>query len=1600
MNKKGAALLLAAAMTFSSIMPGQKAMAAGETFVKDSQLSETAAEAPAKDDVIPDANQYEYQKQELAAFCHFGPNTFNEIEWGEHYGDRTPDDIFKLETNFDAEKLVSALKEAGFKKLIVTAKHHDGFCIWNSEYTDYDVQSTSYADYNYDNMGGDVLAEISAACTKLNMDMGLYLSPWDIHDESYGYYDEAHNPTDKEHDFKDYNEYYNNQLIEILSNPKYGNDGRFKEVWMDGAKGSGANAQEYDFDKWISTIQKYEGKQAGYPADCMLFGAGPYTTVRWIGNENGYANEENWAKSKVDWTNNTMDSNQTGVQDTFIGYEDGNQWTVPEVDARITSGWFWGNDKKSPKSITDLGNMYFNSVGHNATLLLNIPPNNQGSVDQAILKRVAEFGDNIAETFHLNLARDAVASASEVRGKSVSYKPGNVLDGKDNTYWTVNHGTTTGILQLDLKGQKTFDVVSLEEAVQFGQRIKRFKVEYSLNGGEWKTFEQGTTIGAKRLCRKAPVKADKLRITVTTTSAEPMLSEVGIFKASNGFEKAKSAPTGMDVIGIKEPAFQFSNGWNPETGDQFLNGANSWAGAGKHVDVKFSGTKIYLVGSKDPGATAAVTIDGKPAGNIDTNVASRTPGQILFVSEDLDDSEHTLKLKITNKAVGVEGAYVINNGGKGMIGIEQASYTMNEEDALNVKLVRVGGSTGEVTVNFAPNPGSAIQDDYNTELNQNITFKEGEKVKEARVETKRNTLPTGNRYFTVALSTMDEGLILGFNDVARVTIMDAEGITVEKLNELLTECRNLNEVNYQTESWKNLAAAMQNAEQRLEAGDMSDALLKSTYEALATAKAGLVVREHYAENDRFAFPETANATVTLEAELLEQYNNTEGDNGWPLQIGQKDWASNHKFLNCLNSNDQAKLYYTAPRTGTYSAVVTYRSGDPLNAIVWEEANNNITAGNVTAGAADEAGATHTANFEFVVAKPGDGVLVFKGGERKAPQIDKIEITASKLDKLVFQVTKTAGANGAIVGPETVNEGENAAFTIQPNEGYEVQDVKVNGKSVGAVAAYTVENASADIKIEASFVKRAFKYTSENPFVFPAAAGKTEVLEAEYATLHNSGGENEQWKLNVSQADWASNHKFVDSLNKGDEITIPYQADVAGTYTVQVTFRSGSDTNYLDWSEENGKITAGTTQAGCNDSNSTQTKTFEMVVNTAGAGILKFAPKTANSPQLDKFDITLKETADSQDANQAAAVDSKIDAIGEVTLESESKITEARTAYNTLTDAQKALVTKLPVLEAAEAKLTELKQNTADKAAAEKVDEKIDALGEITLESDAAVTAARASYENLTEKQKTLVTKLSALEAAEAKLKELQDAADQEAKDQAAANGVIAMIDQIGEVTLESESKITDARTAYNALTDVQKALVGDKLAVLEMAESQLAELQDAAAQAEKDQAAAKAVVEKINAIGEVTLESESKITDARMAYDALTDAQKALVENLNVLTTAEAKLAELKKPAPTEKPVPTEKPAPTQKPVPSEKPVPTAKPAPSEKPTTTATPVPSAQPVAPAAPAASAAPTAKPANGAQTGDSSNLSLWSLMGVLSLGGAGIVLVQKKKKNRAE
>lgn len=1260
-------LILGVTTVFGSIGTTTVTVSAASGEVTDADCADNNTDAPAADEVVPDANQYKYQKDELAAFCHFGPNTFNEVEWGENYGDRSPADIFTLTNDFDADTLVSTLKNAGFKKIIVTAKHHDGFCIWNSAYTDYCVKNT-----NYKSGQGDVLAEISAACTKYELDMGLYLSPWDIHEPSYGYYDANGNPTTKENDAKDYNDYYNNQLTEILSNDKYGNNGHFVEVWMDGAKGSGANAQEYDFTRWFNTIQKYEGKAAKYDADCMLFGAGAYTTVRWIGNEDGVAHENTWSKSNVNVNANTIDSN--GSTPYTKGYENGNKWTVPECDGRITSGWFWGTNKCTPKTISQLATMYFDSVGHNATMLLNVPPNNQGTVDQAILDRVTEFGNNIEETFRTNLAKatGTTITASNVRGNDIDFKPGNVVDGDDATYWTTDDGTKSGSLTIKWNTAKKFDVVSIEEAIQKGQHINSYKVEYKTSdSANWQTLKSGVTIGAKRLVRTSPVSATQVKITVGTSDGKvPMLSEVGVYKASEGFQLAGTAPEGMETTSVNDTSkFTFSStGWNPQTGSSYINGQNTWSNkANAEFTYTFDGTKVYLMGTKDPGhGSADVYIDEQLVETINTHATSRSTGTKIFESADLTDGHHTLRVVAkTSAAIGVEAAYVINNGGVGMIELENSAYTMNEESTLDVKVKRVGGTKGTITAKIQPNPGSAIQDDFNTELAPTVTLNDGESevTVQKAAETRRNTNTTGDRVFSIELTEKTpENAIIGFNSSARITIKDADAINSEKLQTLVNQSVELKE-NLYSGGWDTFVAALKAAQETLANESATDATIRNAYTALETAKNALVARTKYTTDDRFQFPWKTGTSATLEAEFateLTNSNDSDSDPSYPMKIAANTDASNGSFVTDMAYKDVLKYAYHADKTGTYHVVMRYRSGSDVNAkngIRITEADGKITEKTLEVDPTKENNSVvfGTVEFDIEVTEAGDGMIsVTAPNTNKGPGIDYFIITPKNVAVESYDITATAGEGGTITaegladGKVSVTEGESATFTIAANDGYEVSDVKVDGTSVGKRTSYTFENVTAAHTIEATFAF--INYTAANPFEFPTTKGTTKTLEAEHATElinSNDSDSDPSWPLSLGTGDWASNGKFLNCMAYKDYAKYAYVATVPGTYTVTGTYRAGA-ANKLAFSEENGKITA--TQVDCpstseNGSLTVKTFTLTLEVTEAGAGTLILtAPDTNKAPQLDKFDIVLTKTADEADLTELQTAITNAEAI--------------------------------------------------------------------------------------------------------------------------------------------------------------------------------------------------------------------------------------------------------------------------------------------------------------------------------------------------------------------
>ncbi len=751
-----------------------------KTFITDAMLTDNGSADVDAFGPTPSIYQYNYQRQELAAFLHFSMSTFNGNEWSDG---TDPVSTFSLTTNIDADHYVEVMKAAGFKKIIVTAKHHDGFCIWNSKYTEYDIASTNYP--------GDVLAEVSAACTKYGMEMGLYISPWDRNAESYGYYDADGNPTDAENDYLDYNEYYINQLEEILSNPIYGSNGHFTEIWLDGAKGSGADAQEYDFVGFVQEMRKWEGTAAGYEDEPLLFGTS-YGNVRWIGNELGVANEENWSKANGSYNSSTgLTSTSMGPSIKYkgtncaYGYKEGNYWVVPEVDARINSTWFWHENTKTPKTLEALKEMYLHSVGHNSALLLNVPLNDKGKLDTAMENRVLEWGENIRASFHDNnllAAEGVVLSASEVRNNDIKFKPSNVADENDSTYWAAEEGTKTASIYADFGKSVVFDALTLEEDIRFGQRIESFTVSYKNSVGVWIEFSKGTTIGGKRVILEKPVQARDVKITFTGmtasdgTVAAPVISHVGVYKASSDFAIGSAAPEGIEEYDSANTDVFSADGWTTVSDAGCIEGSYLKGEAEDAMTITFSGTMAWLIGEKNTTETVlSIAIDDGEAQTV--SVVSSSAEQIagIFETPTLGTGTHTMTVTVVSGTAKIDGLYVLDNGGTGMLDFENAAYTVNEDMYFDVKVVRKGGTKGAIKAIVQDNPGSAVQSSYHTTSGIVVNFAEGETEKTVTLRTKRYTEETGTLAFSLeVVSATDDAIITGFNNPAAVNIIDAE----------------------------------------------------------------------------------------------------------------------------------------------------------------------------------------------------------------------------------------------------------------------------------------------------------------------------------------------------------------------------------------------------------------------------------------------------------------------------------------------------------------------------------------------------------------------------------------------------------------------------------------------------------------------------------------------------------------------------------------------------------------------------------------------------------------------------------------------------------
>ena len=455
----------------------------------------------------PSPRQLAWQRMEANAFVHFTVDTFTDREWGS--GEEQPA-VFNP-TDFSADQIVGAVKAAGVKGVIVTAKHHDGFCLWPSAFTEHSVKNSPYKGGK-----GDIVGEMAAAARRAGLKFGVYLSPWDRNRADYA------TPA--------YVDVYRAQLTELLT--QYG---PIFEVWFDGANGGdgyygGARETRHidasTYYGWPTTVALVHRLQPG----AVTFGP-EGTDIRWVGNEQGIAGDPCWA---------TMDSGPYTQAHGESGVRGGPLWWPAEVDVSIRPGWFWHRDENDAvRSPAQLETLYFQSVGRGANLLLNVPPDRRGRINEIDAAALSAWGQALDQMLALNLARGARAVASSERGRA--NRAARVLDGDPDTYWACADGAEAPSLILRLPEPQTFDVIRLREYLPLGLRVTRFALDI-WTGDDWRQVAEHQGIGAQRLVRlQAPVTTARVRLRILDAPAGPAISEISLFRAPRLIDYPKIA---------------------------------------------------------------------------------------------------------------------------------------------------------------------------------------------------------------------------------------------------------------------------------------------------------------------------------------------------------------------------------------------------------------------------------------------------------------------------------------------------------------------------------------------------------------------------------------------------------------------------------------------------------------------------------------------------------------------------------------------------------------------------------------------------------------------------------------------------------------------------------------------------------------------------------------------------------------------------------------------------------------------------------------------------------------------------------------------------
>lgn len=458
--------------------------------------------APAPVLPVPNEAQMKWHEMEMNAFIHFTINTFTDKEWG--YGDESPALFNPSQT--DPRQWTRVLKETGFRGVILTCKHHDGFCLWPSKFTDHSIKNSPYK-----NGKGDLVKEVSEAAKADGLKFGIYLSPWDRNRADYA------TPA--------YITYYRNQLKELFASY-----GPVFEMWFDGANGGdgyygGARerrringATYYDWPNTLKLVKQMS-------PDIIFFSdAGP--GVRWVGNERGVAGETNWNTISTD----TLFAGKAGIENLLnTGSADGKNWVPAEVDVSIRPGWFYHEKEdslvKTPEKLFDI---YLTSVGRGSTLLLNIPPDRRGLFHENDVKALQGFKELLQNEFSNNHAKGATAKADHVRNSAETYAASRLLDGDKNTYFATGDNVTKTSIEVTLVKPANVKYILLQEFIRLGQRVKSFTVE-AFKDNQWVKIGEGTTIGYKRILKVEPTQTSKLKINILDSKACPVLSNLEIY---------------------------------------------------------------------------------------------------------------------------------------------------------------------------------------------------------------------------------------------------------------------------------------------------------------------------------------------------------------------------------------------------------------------------------------------------------------------------------------------------------------------------------------------------------------------------------------------------------------------------------------------------------------------------------------------------------------------------------------------------------------------------------------------------------------------------------------------------------------------------------------------------------------------------------------------------------------------------------------------------------------------------------------------------------------------------------------------------------------